>query len=82
MAGPERALPHRRAGRLAGDGRTGLERRAVRASKRVIGNRRTGRRAQVFDRQAEILEQIADSLDAREGALAFTQKRPAVWHAR
>jgi enoyl-CoA hydratase len=55
---------------------------AVRASKRVIVESPHWSPAQVFDRQAEILEQIADSLDAREGALAFTQKRPAVWHAR
>jgi len=55
---------------------------AVRASKRVIVESPHWPPAQVFDRRAEILEQIADSLDAREGALAFTQKRPAVWHAR
>jgi enoyl-CoA hydratase len=55
---------------------------AVRASKRVIVESPQWPPAEAFDRQREIVEQVADSLDAREGALAFTQKRAPVWHAR
>ncbi len=55
---------------------------AVRASKRVIVESPQWPPAEAFDRQDEILEQVADSLDAREGALAFAQKRPPVWHGR
>jgi len=55
---------------------------AVRASKRVIVESPRWPPAEAFDRQQEILDQVADSLDAREGALAFTEKRPPLWHAR
>ena len=55
---------------------------AVRASKRVIVESPGWPPAEAFDRQQDILDQVADSLDAREGALAFTEKRPPVWRAR
>ena len=55
---------------------------AVRASKRMIVEAPRWPPAEVFDRQREALEQIADSLDAREGALAFAEKRAPVWRAR
>lgn len=54
---------------------------AVRASKRVIVESPHWQPDEIFDRQREILEQIADSLDAQEGALAFAQKRAPVWRA-
>ena len=55
---------------------------AVRATKRVIVESPDWPRAEAFDRQRRIAEPVRDSLDAREGALAFAQKRPAVWQAR
>ena len=55
---------------------------AVRASKHVIVGSLHWPPAEAFDRQRELLEQVTDSLDAREGALAFSQKRPPVWQSR
>jgi enoyl-CoA hydratase len=52
---------------------------AVAASKRVITEQRDWPTAESFDRQEEITGQLLASADAREGAVAFAEKRPPVW---
>lgn len=52
---------------------------AVRATKAIITSSRDWQWAEAFDRQAEINEPVRGSQDAREGALAFTEKRAPVW---
>ena len=52
---------------------------AVAASKRVITEQRDWSTAESFDRQEEITGQLLASADAREGAIAFAEKRPPVW---
>jgi len=52
---------------------------AVAASKRVITEQRDWPTAESFDRQEEIAGQLLASADAREGAVAFAEKRPPVW---
>ena len=49
------------------------------ASKRVIVEQRDWTIAEMFDRQEAITRPVLDSKDAREGAAAFAEKRPAVW---
>ena len=55
---------------------------AVAASKRVIVESRDWPIDQMFARQAEITSHILGSEDAREGAKAFAEKRPANWKGR
>lgn len=55
---------------------------AVAASKRVVAESREWPRAESFARQAPIAEAVRSSEDAREGALAFTEKRPPQWQAK
>ena len=52
---------------------------SVAASKRVIVEQRDWPIAEMFDRQEEITAPVLKSKDAREGAAAFAEKRPAVW---
>ena len=52
---------------------------SVAASKRVIVEQRDWTIAQMFDRQEEITGPVLKSGDAREGAAAFAEKRPARW---
>jgi len=52
---------------------------AVAASKQVIRQQADWSLAELWDRQAQITDPIRESNDAREGALAFTQKRAAQW---
>ncbi|HEX3712086.1 MAG TPA: crotonase/enoyl-CoA hydratase family protein [Trebonia sp.] len=52
---------------------------AVRASKRILRESRDWPQPEAFDRQAPIVAVAQGSADAREGALAFTEKRAPVW---
>jgi enoyl-CoA hydratase/carnithine racemase len=55
---------------------------SVAASKRVINEQRGWPDAESFSRQEEITGYLLKSEDAREGAAAFAEKRPAVWCGR
>jgi len=52
---------------------------AVAASKRVIVEQRNWSDAESFDRQDEITGHLLSSADAREGAMAFKEKRAPRW---
>ena len=51
-------------------------------SKRILQQQWSWDDAEFWTRQAEIADPIHTSEDAREGARAFTEKRPAVWQGR
>jgi len=55
---------------------------AVAATKRIIVDSADWPRAEEFARQREISEPVRASQDAREGALAFREKRPPRWQGR
>jgi enoyl-CoA hydratase len=55
---------------------------ALAGSKRILRESPDWPQAEAFARQAEIWEPIFASEDAREGALAFAQKRAPVWQGR
>jgi enoyl-CoA hydratase len=52
---------------------------ALTASKRVLVEQQDWTTDQIWQRQREILEPVARSQDAREGALAFAEKREPQW---
>jgi enoyl-CoA hydratase len=52
---------------------------ALTATKRVIAESGDWNSAEAFQRQAEIITPVFTSADAREGALAFAEKRQPVW---
>jgi enoyl-CoA hydratase len=52
---------------------------ALTATKRVIAESGDWDSAEAFRRQAEIITPVFTSADAREGALAFAEKRQPVW---
>ena len=52
---------------------------AVQMTKRVIDEAQHWSWSERWDKQREILEQVIASNDAREGSLAFSEKRPAQW---
>jgi enoyl-CoA hydratase len=54
---------------------------AVLATKRILAESRDWHSSEAFDRQREISEPVRGSQDAREGALAFKEKRPPQWRA-
>jgi len=55
---------------------------ALAASKRILNESGDWPDSEFFTRQAEITEPVMASEDAREGATAFAEKRPAVWKGR
>jgi enoyl-CoA hydratase len=55
---------------------------ALAASKRILTEAADWPEAEFFTRQKEISGPIMASEDAREGATAFAEKRPAVWKGR
>ena len=55
---------------------------SVAASKRVIVEQQDWTLAEMWDRQAEITAPILASSDAREGAAAFAERRPAAWQGK
>jgi enoyl-CoA hydratase len=52
---------------------------ALAATKRVITESADWPSAEAFQRQGEIITPVFMSADAREGAMAFAEKRPPVW---
>lgn len=52
---------------------------ALAASKQVVMASQDWNSSEMFDRQREIITPVFESADAREGALAFTEKRDPVW---
>jgi enoyl-CoA hydratase len=52
---------------------------AVSASKRVMTESQDWLSAELFERQSKITAPVFASVDAREGATAFTEKRSPVW---
>ncbi len=52
---------------------------AVATSKQIIVESRTWPRGERFARQQPYVDEVLDSNDAREGARAFAEKRPAAW---
>ncbi len=52
---------------------------AVAASKRVVVESQDWSSTEAFDRQEAIVDPVRSSADAREGALAFSEKRAPIW---
>ena len=55
---------------------------AVRVSKQIVNESRGWPLDERWDRQAELLPQVFMSEDAREGSLAFAEKRPPNWKGK
>lgn len=55
---------------------------AVQATKRIVMESASWTEAEAWDRQRSIVDAVLATDDAREGALAFAEKRPAVWSGR
>lgn len=75
--GQARATALKLARAIAGNGPL-----AVRATKEIINAARDWPSDEAFERQQAISEPVRSSEDAREGALAFKQKRAPVWKGR
>jgi enoyl-CoA hydratase len=55
---------------------------SIAASKRVIVEQQDWTTSEMWARQQEIAESVLASEDAREGAAAFAERRPAAWRGR
>lgn len=55
---------------------------ALAATKRVLAERQDWSLAERWERQEEIVARVATSVDAREGAIAFAERRDPVWEGR
>lgn len=55
---------------------------ALAATKQVLRESLDWPESEFFERQAEIIEPVMASEDAREGSRAFAEKRPPVWRGR
>jgi enoyl-CoA hydratase len=55
---------------------------AVRVSKRIVTESRGWPMAERWDRQRKVMQPVLDSADAREGAMAFAEKRQPNWTGR
>ena len=55
---------------------------AVAATKQIVGQQFDWQLAEVWEKQEPIMRPAFQSKDAREGALAFAEKRAPVWQGR
>lgn len=55
---------------------------AVRLTKQMVAGSADGGDSKVWAQQAELLERVMASEDAREGSLAFAEKRAPLWRGR